>query len=291
MKGGWRLKVKGFLTRLDENYDADELSDSRGGSRWNRLLDRIAVEIEQVMQAELLQPPGEPAYIPLEYLIFLSPNDERELRGDRRVGFLRGLRNATAEAAKRLVGGRAQTEKVFVQIRSDGSLSPDQFCVKALWEVEHDSTQVASPRLRGPGGVRRAADDEETQVPSRYRPSGGSSPWVIVVDQGEGSASKEHPLLAPQLTIGRGGKQIRVDLPLLDDLEISRHHLSVHVVAGDSVWIEVVGRNPVRIGDLEIASGENQPWLDGEMLRIGKYRLKLKYLRNLPPETITPIES
>ncbi|MBI4468621.1 MAG: FHA domain-containing protein [Acidobacteria bacterium] len=276
MSGGWRDKLKAFVGRLDENYEADEKTAARGGSRWNQLLDSIAREIERVMRAELLQPPGEPAYIPPEYLVFLSVEDERELRGDRRLGFMRGLRHATAEAAGRLVGGQAQTERLFVQVKADGSLTTDEFAVKALWDVEYEATQVAA-RGRGTSSTRSAdSTDEETQVAKTPASPHHPIRWLILVDQGDASTSHEHAVRTPHFTIGRGGKQVSVDLELPDDPEISRLHLTLHGSADRGLVVEVSGRNPVRIGDDEVQPGGQHAWAPDAVLSIGKYRLRLK---------------
>ena len=46
----------------------------------------IAREIETVMQREMFTPPGGPTYIPREYLVFLSREDDTEWQGDKREG-------------------------------------------------------------------------------------------------------------------------------------------------------------------------------------------------------------
>src|SRR5216684_3862888 len=55
---------------------------------------RLAREISAVMEYEMFTPPGGPTYIPREYILFLSNDDDREWCGDKRRGLESGLFNA-----------------------------------------------------------------------------------------------------------------------------------------------------------------------------------------------------
>jgi len=163
MSAEWWKKIKDFVEQLDEEFAAADQSAEKRPQKWNDFLIQIAREIEQVMLAEMLQPPGEPTYIPPEYIVFISPVDDAGLQGDKRVGFLRGLRNITAQRAKEIVGaGKTQTDKIFVEFRVDGNLAEGQFYVKPSWDVEHEPTRVVAQK---PSGVPpEPAEDEDTRV-------------------------------------------------------------------------------------------------------------------------------
>ncbi|NOT62110.1 MAG: hypothetical protein HOP19_18000, partial [Acidobacteria bacterium] len=73
----------------------------------------IAREIETVMQREMFTPPGGPTYIPREYLVFLSREDDSEWQGDKREGLQRGRFHVLSERAQELVGKQdVQTKTV-----------------------------------------------------------------------------------------------------------------------------------------------------------------------------------
>src|SRR5256885_10517214 len=51
---------------------------------WEEFLVKIAREVEAVMQREMITPPGGPTYIPREYIVYLSNDDDKEWQGDKR---------------------------------------------------------------------------------------------------------------------------------------------------------------------------------------------------------------
>ena len=45
---------------------------------WEEFLVRVAREVEAVMQREMFTPPGGTTYIPPEYIVYLSNEDDRD---------------------------------------------------------------------------------------------------------------------------------------------------------------------------------------------------------------------
>ena len=96
----------------------------------------IAREIEVVMQREMFTPPGGPTYIPREYLVFLSRDDDTQWQGDKREGLQRGLFHVLSERAKELVGDKeVQTKTFAVELRVDGTLEKGKFRVQPVWDT------------------------------------------------------------------------------------------------------------------------------------------------------------
>ena len=58
---------------------------------WEEFLVKVAREVEAVMQREMFTPPGGPTYIPPEYIVYLSNDDDRDWQGDKRRGLEQGL--------------------------------------------------------------------------------------------------------------------------------------------------------------------------------------------------------
>ena len=53
---------------------------------WEDFLVKVAREVEAVMQREMFTPPGGPTYIPPEYVVYLSNDDDKEWQGEKRRG-------------------------------------------------------------------------------------------------------------------------------------------------------------------------------------------------------------
>src|SRR6059058_3411501 len=119
----------------------------------------IAREIETVMQREMFTPPGGPTYIPREYIVFLSNDDDKEWQGDKRRGLEQGLFHVLSERAKELSGHTHLATKSFaVELRVDGTLNKGEFRVQPLWdETEAGHTMVT---------VRPAATTASSSAPA-----------------------------------------------------------------------------------------------------------------------------
>jgi hypothetical protein len=272
----WWKKVKDFVGQLDEGFDEADAKAEKPTPKWNDFLVKIAREIEQVMLAEMLQPPGEPTYIPPEYVVFISPADDAGLQGDKRVGFLRGLRNITAQRAKEIIGeGKTQTDKLFVEFRTDSSLEEGKFYVKPSWEAAHEPTQVVPRKPSAPLPPPTDDDltvvvtsDEETEVHTQ-------SLYSIRVTREGQAESAVHPCFKSEVSIGRGGKQVLVDVPLPDDREISRLHAVLRRTPEGFVAI-MRGKNPMFVGGQELRPGDEVVVNPGESIRIGSYCLSVE---------------
>ena len=73
--------------------DLLEVADESARPRriWEEFLVKIAREVEAVMQREMFTPPGGPTYIPREYVVYLSSDDDKDWQGDKRRGLEQGL--------------------------------------------------------------------------------------------------------------------------------------------------------------------------------------------------------
>src|SRR5205814_2491170 len=122
--------------------EADE--HTRPRRQWEEFLVKIAREVESCMQREMFTPPGGPTYIPREYIVYLSNDDDKDWQGDKRRGLEQGLFHVLSERAKELSGANQLAAKSFaVELRVDGTLEKGQFRVQAVWdETESGHTQV-----------------------------------------------------------------------------------------------------------------------------------------------------
>jgi hypothetical protein len=130
----------------EQGEDLLEAADEHSKPRriWEEFLVKIAREVEAVMQREMFTPPGGLTYIPREYVVYLSAEDDKDWQGDKRRGLEQGLFHVLSERAKELAGATPLAAKSFaVELRVDGTLEKGQFRVQAVWdETETGHTQV-----------------------------------------------------------------------------------------------------------------------------------------------------
>src|SRR5262245_65604838 len=95
---------EGFRRWLDGEEAPGEQGQPKPRSKWEDFMVAIAREVEAVMQREMFTPPGGPTYIPREYIVYLSNDDDRDWQGDKRRGLEQGLFHVLSERARELAG-------------------------------------------------------------------------------------------------------------------------------------------------------------------------------------------
>src|SRR5438477_5173257 len=161
------------IRRWVDGETADDLleaADDHARPRrvWEEFLVKIAREVEACMQREMFTPPGGPTYIPREYIVYLSSEDDKEWQGDKRRGLEQGLFNVLSERARELAGSMQLQAKSFaIELRVDGTLNKGEFRVQPVWdETEAGHTMVtvrpATITTSGSAPAAMAASDEIT---------------------------------------------------------------------------------------------------------------------------------
>ena len=236
----------------------------------------IAREIETVMQREMFTPPGGPTYIPREYLVFLSREDDTEWQGDKREGLQRGLFHVLSERAQELVGKQdLQTKTFAVELRVDGTLEKGKFRVQPVWDSSAPKTEV-KPRRKLEPVVEQPVNSLPTVVDAEadatiVRPRNA----LFAVEYALNGVTETVKFFQPAISIGRGSKDFPVDLRLKDDLEISRRQATLTRDAEGNFTLLCEGRNPVEVEGNEILQGASAPVGPGQAFKIGTYELKI----------------
>src|SRR5256714_6442478 len=137
--------------------EVDEQAHPRRAAE--EFLVRVAREVEAVMQREMFTPPGGPTYIPREYIVYLSNDDDKEWQGDKRRGVEQGLFHVLSDRARELAGSvPLQTKSFAIELRVDGTLNKGEFRVQPVWdETEAGHTMVT---------VRPAAMTSSSSAPA-----------------------------------------------------------------------------------------------------------------------------
>lgn len=255
---------------------ADE--QSRPRRVWEEFLVQVAREVEAVMQREMFTPPGGPTYIPREYIVYLSNEDDKDWQGEKRRGLEHGLYTVLSERARELAGQTQLATKSFaVELRVDGTLNKGEFRVQPVWdETESGHTMVTArppelmktslpggltpemvaQALEGSGGaagaagaaapVAETAESEATVVRPRVTEFFNIEVWY------KGVRQSVVPITKQEITIGRGSRSVTVDLPLKGDPEVSRIHAVLSMDEQGSYWLTPKGRNPTLVNGQEL---------------------------------------
>ncbi|NOT59152.1 MAG: hypothetical protein HOP19_02885, partial [Acidobacteria bacterium] len=166
-------------------------------------------------QREMFTPPGGPTYIPREYLVFLSREDDSEWQGDKREGLQRGLFHVLSERAQELVGKQdLQTKTFAVELRVDGTLEKGKFRVQPVWDSSAPKTEVKPRRkiepVQEPLNSLPTMVDEATAEATIVRPRNALFALEFTIN----GVTETMKFFQPAISIGRGSKDFPVDLRL-----------------------------------------------------------------------------
>jgi hypothetical protein len=270
--------------------DPLEVADESARPRrvWEEFLVKVAREVEAVMQREMFTPPGGPTYIPREYIVYLSSEDDKDWTGDKRRGLEQGLFHVLSERARELSGQTQLATKSFaVELRVDGTLNKGEFRVQPVWdetETGHTMVTARAPDLMKtslPGvtdagstsaGVTAAEPLEGEQTVVRARPK----ELYSVEIWREGVRQSVVPITQPEITIGRGSRSVTVDLPLKGDPEVSRIHATLARDEGGQYWLTPKGRNPTLLDGREVPRDERTPVTPDHKIDICSFSLRIQ---------------
>jgi len=230
---------------------------------WEEFLVKIAREVEACMQREMFTPPGGPTYIPREYIVYLSNDDDKEWQGDKRRGLEQGLFHVLSERAKELAGSvQLQTKSFAIELRVDGTLNKGEFRVQPVWdETEAGHTMVTvrpatTTSGEAPATSTGAAELEDTGTGTTEGEVTVVRPRLVELYSieiwREGVRQSVVKITKAEITIGRGSRTVAVDVPLKGDPEISRVHASLTLDDQGRYWLTPKGRNPTLVSGREL---------------------------------------
>ncbi len=258
-----------------EEAAALEQEPPRARREWEEFLISVAREIESVMQREMFTPPGGPTYIPPEYLVFLSREDDAQWQGSKREGLERGLNYVLAQRVQELIGGdEVQTTSFTVELRIDGALEKGKFRVQPVWDVSSPKTDVRPRRREIPVEEPLTPSEEESgEDATRVRPR--APLLTLTIAEGDQKPETLH-FHQKRVTVGRGSKDFPVDIRLEGDLEISRKQAVIEKREDRLFILSCEGRNPIELDGQELTQGQTVELRPGQKIRIGPYQICLQ---------------
>ena len=265
--------------------EADE--HARPRRVWEEFLVKIAREVEACMQREMFTPPGGPTYIPREYIVYLSNDDDKEWQGDKRRGLEQGLFHVLSERARELAGTMQLQAKSFaIELRVDGTLNKGEFRVQPVWdETESGHTMVSVRPATATTSAAPAAEAEgEADTATPVESEGGEitvvRPRIVELYSvelwREGVRQAVVKITKAEITIGRGSRSVAVDLPLKGDAEISRVHVTLMLDDQGRYWLTPKGRNPTLVSGRELPREQRTIIQPDEKIGICSYTLRIQ---------------
>ncbi|HTG86335.1 MAG TPA: FhaA domain-containing protein [Pyrinomonadaceae bacterium] len=248
--------------------DLLEAADEHAKPRrvWEEFLVKIAREVEAAMQREMFTPPGGPTYIPREYIVYLSPEDDKDWQGDKRRGLEQGLFHVLSERARELSGTTQLAVKSFaVELRVDGTLNKGEFRVQAVWDETESGHTMVTPRVGQTQSDNQQFNPNDTVVERAGDVSSESEQTVVRAKAAalysvevwrDGVREAVVPITKNEITIGRGSRSISVDLPIKGDPEVSRVHAVMSRDNEGRYWLVAKGRNPTLVNGRELTREE-----------------------------------
>ena len=267
--------------------DLLEAADEHAKPRrvWEEFLVKIAREVEAAMQREMFTPPGGPTYIPREYIVYLSGEDDKDWQGDKRRGLEQGLFHVLSERARELSGSTQLAVKSFaVELRVDGTLEKGQFRVQPVWDETESGHTMVTPRvdpsrsssfnpnetIRETAGSTENPENEQTVV----RPK--ASPLYSIEVWRDGVREAVVPVMKSEISIGRGSRSVSVDLPIKGDPEVSRVHAVLSRDNEGRFWLVPKGRNPTLVGGRELNREEATEIAPDQKIAICNFILRIQ---------------
>lgn len=267
--------------------EVDEQAHPRRAAE--EFLVKIAREVEAVMQREMFTPPGGPTYIPREYIVYLSNDDDRDWQGDKRRGLEQGLFHVLSERARELAGSvQLQTKSFAIELRVDGTLNKNEFRVQPVWdETEAGHTMVTVRPATATPGTTSMDTPAAAEVGAGTMPGDTEGADITVVRPRvvelysielwrEGVRQSVVPITKPEVTIGRGSKSVSVDLPLKGDPEISRVHATLTLDDQGRYWLTPKGRNPTLVSGREVPREQRTVVQPDEKIAICSFTLRIQ---------------
>src|SRR6266513_2854598 len=275
----------------ETTYDLLEQADESARPRrvWEEFLVKIAREVEAVMQREMITPPGGVTFIPREYIVYLSNEDDKDWQGDKRRALEQGLFHVLSERARELAGSmQLQTKSFAIELRVDGTLNKGEFRVQPVWdETEAGHTMVTVRPATTTTSAAPAAAATEAAPDLDDTGAGNTEGEVTMVRPRvvdlysielwrEGVRQTVVKITKADITIGRGSRTIAVDFPLKGDPEISRVHATLMFDDQGRYWLTAKGRNPTTISGREIPRDERTAVQPDEKIGICSYTLRIQ---------------
>ncbi len=258
---------------------------------------KIAREVEEVMQREMVPLPQGTTLIPTEYIIFLSDEDDKDWQGIKRRGLEQGLYHILSERAREISGKKKLGTQTFsVELRVDGTLETGNIRVQHGWEDSNFGKTQVIPRPQSNASPETAQSSSGSNEIARQPPSEFASTRAMPMPSADEMTRVSQrqpelyrleiwrddirqnvlPVFQNQISLGRGSTTKTVDVVLHGDPEISRRHATISLDPNGNYWLLSEGRNPLIAEGREVTAGQRIAIRPGDTFSIGAYILRIQ---------------
>lgn len=242
-------------------------------------MEKILAGIKEVMIEQKLSCQNK-TYIPEKYLVKIHELDDKEWNGIKREIFQQEL-NKFVEKYLRIFSVET-LEKEFVQIESTSSIKQGEIQILHFWG-ERNSPEIHFNHNNSISNTDESDDSLEQTIIARkvWNSNLKEDDFETVVRPNKlfsleiwhNGYQNLIPIYQPKITIGRSKKE---DIPLEDDLEISRHHAILFYREDTKFNLHITGQNPVLINETPFFQNQTSSFNFEEPLQIGTYLLRTK---------------
>jgi len=243
-------------------------------SRSEEFLKRIVREINSILQDEIIRLPSGKAYIPSNFIVFLSESEDKNLRRDKR-GFLEmAISELMLARAAELAGtSKLSSKTIGITLKIDGTLQDDEIKVKAvsdaLRETLRNSTSVEQANLESTiAELNETIDDDSSKF----------NPLYYVEIWRENRKIEEFPIIKREITFGRMCEGDTANIKLkTDNRKISRLHASVLLKEDGQLLVTSLHNNPTIVDGKPITKNEKAELEKKGKLEIYEFTIKLRF--------------
>lgn len=258
-------KASGFLNDkvrplIDgENLDQVIINSNSAHNQAEDFLAKVSQIIANIMKENKFIIPNGKVYLPSEYVVFLSPEKDKEWQGKKRLLFIEGLEVLSHEYACSICGKTAlDLNPMKVELRVDGTLAGNSagFRVQAVL----DETKTSTNDVNSPSQTTKTKtlpidddektvvyyDDEMTVVYDNEKTVVEVSPLYYLEILRQNKLQDKFPITKREIKIGRPSKTSSLDISLPNN-KISRNQATLIVDEANRIWLIHQGQNPTKI--------------------------------------------
>lgn len=276
------VKWREALEKLRIWVDGEDSLAGRGledtvrikNSRSEEFLKRIVREINSILQDEIIRLPSGKAYIPSNFIVFLSESEDKNLRRDKR-GFLEmAISELMLARAAELAGtSKLSSKTIGITLKIDGTLQDDEIKVKAvsdaLRETLRNSTSVEHANLESTIAELYETIDDDS---SKFNPLYYLEIWR------ENRKIEEFPIIKREITFGRMCEGDTANIKLkTDNRKISRLHASLLLKEDGQLLVTSLHNNPTIVDGKPITKNEKAELDKKGKVEIYEFTIKLRF--------------
>jgi len=279
-------KLRHWIDGEDSGKGLEEIYDSKPRSNEiEEFLAKIARTIANLMKMKKFVIATGKVYLPDRYLVFLSPQKDKEIQGRMREMFIEGLQYLSEESASELVGKTSINKiPIKVELRVDGTMADSSTDYRVqivdsktgrseifesesnteddetIIQLEDDKTVVEPSELT-------VIDNEKTVVET--------NPFYYLEVSPDDAFSKPIPVTKQVIKIGRPSKTSKLDIELPND-KISRHHATLSIDGTGNIWLTHYGQNPTKINGIDCNFEEKRLVKPNQKIQIENFILYIR---------------